>query len=374
MSKETKLMTNNMTTYPIIVNHELSSDVFSDVFQKDNYSFTNVFDGGSTLEESLERSLGKLQQAFIAGKTKWVVTYSGGKDSTLLAVLAGEILRRRLWWSPQSVDVVFSDTLQEIPQMHKVAMNFVAHIENLSKSGLPITSHVTHPDWSQTFWFLILGKGYPVPHRRFWWCTERLKVNPVKKILGKLGQGEDVAVLTGVRFGESDRRDGRMKKAASCLGEGECGQVLEYQGALAPIAHWRTCHVWDFLALYAPLWGWPTEDVVNLYGDSPVRFGCWTCTLVEKDRALEAVMAKNGNGHLQGLAKFRQRLIDVTADPMMRVVRPNNVPGKLKISVRRMLLNELLELQKEMGIQLIRPEEIEAIQQYWENDTKGDSY
>jgi len=39
-----------------------------------------------------------------------------------------------------------------------------------------------------------------------------------------------------------------------------------------------------------------------------------------------------------------------------------------------MLLNELLELQKEMGIQLIRSEEIEAIQQYWENDTKGDSY
>jgi len=363
-----------MMTDPITVGRISSLDVLSDIFQKDNYSFSNVFDGGSTLEESLERSLGKLQQAFIAGKTKWVVTYSGGKDSTLLAVLAGEILRRRLWWSPHSVDVVFSDTLQEIPHMHNVAMNFLAHIENLRKSGLPITAHVTRPDWSQTFWFLILGKGYPVPHRRFWWCTERLKVNPVKKILGELGQGDDVAVLTGVRFGESDRRDGRMKKAASCLGEGECGQVLEYHGALAPIAHWKTCHVWDFLALYAPLRGWPTEDVVTLYGDSPVRFGCWTCTLVEKDRALEAVMAKDGNGHLQGLAKFRQRLIDVTTNPAMRVVRPNNVPGKLKGGVRRMLLHELLELQKEMGIQLIRSEEIEAIQQYWENDTKGDSY
>jgi hypothetical protein len=39
-----------------------------------------------------------------------------------------------------------------------------------------------------------------------------------------------------------------------------------------------------------------------------------------------------------------------------------------------MLLSELLELQAKIGIQLIRPEEVQAIQELWENDPKGDSY
>jgi DNA sulfur modification protein DndC len=348
----------------------MMTDILSSALAKGDYQAGHLLDSASTLEESLEQSIGKLQQAFIAGKTKWVVTYSGGKDSTLLAVLAVEIAQRRLWWSPKAVHVVYSDTLQEIPQMHDVAMKFLAHIRELNHSGVPVTAHVVHPDWSQTFWVLVLGKGYPVPHRRFWWCTERLKVNPVKKVLKELGE-DDVAILTGVRFGESSRRDGKMKRAAPyCIGQGECGQSLEYHGALAPIAHWRTCHVWDFLALYAPAWGWPTMDVVRLYGDAPVRFGCWTCTLVEKDRALEAVMAKGNAGYLQELARFRKRLMDISNDPSMRVQRPDGKPGKLKAEVRRVLLDELLELQAKAGIQLIRPEEIRIIQELW-GDTDG---
>lgn len=330
---------------------------------------------GGSLEESLGRSIGKLKQAVQQGTTHWIVTYSGGKDSTLLAVLACEIARRSLEWAPKRVDIVYSDTLQEIPTMHDVALNFLSYVDLIAKEQkLPIYTHITHPEWNQTFWFLILGKGYPVPHRRFWWCTERLKINPVKKILKRLSVSDNAAVLTGVRFGESDRRDGRMKKAASCLGEGECGQVLEYQGALAPIAHWKTCHVWDFLALYAPLWGWPTDGVIELYGDTPVRFGCWTCTLVEKDRAIEAAMSKHGNEYLQRLAAFRQRLLNLSGDPSMRVTRPNGVPGKFKMGVRHALLQELLDLQSEIGIQLIHPQEIRAIKEYWEKDTKGDSY
>lgn len=345
------------------------------VFQKKTTSFTDVQEPGKSLEESLERSISKLRCSVEQGKDHWVVTYSGGKDSTLLTVLTCEIAKRKLEWGPKAIEIVYSDTLQEIPAMHDIALNFLNRIDLLTRDkGLPIRTHITYPELQQTFWFLILGKGYPAPHRRFWWCTERLKINPVKRVLGDLKGRENVAVLTGVRFGESDRRDGKMKKAALCMGEGECGQILEYQGALAPIAHWKTCHVWDFLAFYAPKWGWPTNEVVELYGDTPVRFGCWTCTLVDKDRALEAVLLKNGNRYLRGLANFRQRLMDVTTDPHMRVTRPNGVPGKLKMSVRSMLLDELLALQNEVGVQLIRAEEIKAIREQWQQDLKGDSY
>ncbi len=363
------------TPFVLQTAYNAAQTAFDEFFENPGVFIADTRAPGNSLEESLERSISQLKLAVQKGTTHWVVTYSGGKDSTLLTVLACEIIRRNLPWKPKSIDIVYSDTLQEIPAMHNTALNFLSYIDLISREqGLPIHTHITHPEWHQTFWFLILGKGYPVPHRRFWWCTERLKINPVKKILKSLTEQDNTAVLTGVRFGESDRRDGKMKKAASCVGEGECGQVLEYQGAFAPIAHWKTCHVWDFLALCAPVWGWPTDDVVNLYGDAPVRFGCWTCTLVEKDRALETVIMKKGNGYLQGLARFRQRLLDVSADRSMRVIRPNGVPGKLKIGVRRMLLDELLSLQEEVGLQLIHSEEIKVIQEHWTKDEKGDSY
>lgn len=346
------------------------------LFELSSFPITDVQTPGKSLEESLERSLGKLNQAVLKGYTRWVITYSGGKDSTLLTVLACEVLKRRISWAPASIDVIYSDTLQEIPPMHRVAFRFLEYIRKLAfENDLPISIHIVQPEWEQTFWFLILGKGYPAPHRRFWWCTERLKINPVKKALRNIKNNiGELAVLTGVRFGESDRRDGKMKRAASCLGEGECGQVLRYQGALAPIAHWRTCQVWDFLAGYAPLWGWPTNEVVDLYGDTQVRFGCWTCTLVEKDRALEAAVRKNGNEYLRALSDFRQRLIEVTSDPTSRVLRSNGVPGKLKIRVRQMLLEELLKLQEQLGIVLIRGEEIRAIHNFWSQDKEEELY
>lgn len=325
---------------------------------------------GQSLEESLARTLGKLRQITSLGKTRWVVTYSGGKDSTLLAVLAGEIVRRNLTWAPQAVDVVYSDTLQEIPDLHAVAMRFLKHIQELAEEGLPIRAHVVQPAWDQTFWFMILGKGYPVPHRHFWWCTKRLKVKPVQGLLREIGNGDEVAVLSGVRFGESSRRDGQMKKAASCLGEGECGQVLAYHGTVAPIAHWKTCQVWDFLMLYAPTWGWPTADLVRLYGDAPVRFGCWTCTLVKRDRALDAVVAR-GSQHLEALRAFRQRLIEVCGDSDNRVPRPDGVPGRLRLAVRQRLLEEIRALEEKTGLELIRREEIEAIRDYWREEEEG---
>ncbi len=76
-------------------------------------------------------------------------------------------------------------------------------------------------------------------------------------------------------------------------------------------------------------------------------------------------MQRNGNGYLQGLAKFRQRLLEVSADRSMRVIRPDGIPGKLKIGVRRRLLEELLTLQESLGIVLICPDEVEAIREHW---------
>ncbi len=189
-----------------------------DVFARPYSPIRDAKEPGRSVEESLERSIGLLKQLVQRGVTHWVVTYSGGKDSTLLTVLACEVVRRKLDWMPSRVDVVYSDTLQEIPAMHETALNFLAYINQVSRDeNLPIRTHIVRPEPRQTFWFLVLGKGYPVPHRRFWWCTERLKINPVKKVLRDLA-GQNVAVLTGVRFGESDRRDASMEEVRQLCG------------------------------------------------------------------------------------------------------------------------------------------------------------
>lgn len=345
------------------------------LFNTEIFPLADIGAPGKNVEDSLARSLGMLNRAVQSGKRKWIITYSGGKDSTLLAIIACEIFRRRLRWMPDSIDIVYCDTLEEIPPMHQGALEFLSHIDKLAETNaLPLKTHITKPATNESYWFLMLGKGYPPPHRQFWWCTERLKIDPVKRKLEELNHQGDSAVLTGVRFGESDRRDGKMRKASQCMGEGECGQILEYHGALAPIAHWKTCQVWDFLAVYVPEWEWPTQTLITLYGDAPVRFGCWTCTLVEKDQALNAITQHSEWEYLSELSEFRQKILASAASANKRVLRPNKVPGKFKMATRRELLEELKALASRLGLELIEPAEEQRIREYWQNDKKGDSY
>lgn len=330
---------------------------------------------GQHVPDSIIRTLSALYQVTKKGGRRWIVTYSGGKDSTTVCVIACEVIRRGLSWAADSVDIIYCDTLQEIPSLHRLALDFLDYASHLSRSAnLPIQTHITRPRQDQTFWFLLLGKGYPAPHRQFWWCTERLKINPVKQKLVELNHQEDSVVLTGVRFGESPRRDIRMRQRHQCLGQGECGQALTYQNAVAPIAHWKTCQIWDFLTLWAPSWDWPTQKLADLYGNEPVRFGCWTCTLVDRDRALDAVVQDPEWVHLTALGKFREFLKQKTANPQARIRRPDGRLGKLTLKTRAELLDALRDLEQRTGLSLIAHEEVQRIREYWKTPEGGDTY
>lgn len=300
----------------------------------------------------------------------WIITYSGGKDSTSVTILAVETFRRWPHLAPQRLDIIYSDTLVEIPPMHEQALGFLDHVRRLAgENAWPIHVHQVTPPIEQRFWYLILGKGYPPPHRAFWWCTVRMKVKPVQSVIHQLqAQNGSVptAILTGVRVGESQDRDRRIAsaRAKACIGQGECGQTLTYQGALAPIAHWKTCQVWDFLNLYAPLWGWPTSRLAEIYDQANTRFGCWGCTLVKQERALSGLI-KRGYSNLAPLQAFRQKLLDFAADPTKRVPHPDGRPGGFTLQARKELLDDLLRIQTAAGIEVIRHDEVEAIYAYW---------
>ena len=98
------------------------------------------------------------------------------------------------------------------------------------------------------------------------------------------------------------------------------------------------------------------------------RFGCWTCTVVDRDKASEGLLA-SGNERMEKLIEFREKLL-FFRDPVngkrdTRRMNGNQGPGPLLISARRELLAKLLALQEEVQLPLISPEELLLNQQMW---------
>jgi hypothetical protein len=72
---------------------------------------------------------------------------------------------------------------------------------------------------------------------------------------------------------------------------------------------------------------------------------------------------------MEKLIEFRQTLLDYR-DPAngkrdMKRMNGNDGPGPLHIEARRELLSQLLNLQEEIGLLLISPEELLLVQQMW---------
>jgi DNA sulfur modification protein DndC len=110
-------------------------------------------------------------------------------------------------------------------------------------------------------------------------------------------------------------------------------------------------------------------------GTSSARFGCWTCTVIEKDNAIESLIA-SGHDHLEPLALFRNRLKQVSEDPNYRSkIRRNGEPGlgPLTYDGRKMLLEELLAIQKQTDMRLISEVEVRLIREQWLQDKAEES-
>lgn len=313
------------------------------------------------------------------GHDHWIVTFSGGKDSTTTLVVALEaalILSGQV----QRIDIVYADTMIEIPVIQEFAVDFLTFLKGFDRiATLPIHFHSVRPSIEDRFWVCLLGKGYPPPHQRFRWCTRRLKIQPVEDALRSSVRPGKTLILTGVRFGESQGRNARLRQ--SCSRGGECGQGVWYEYSsrlhatyMAPIVAWKECDVWDFLQFHAPALGYPTNHIEeSVYNGRETRFGCWMCTVVKQDRAMEKITSLSQWSYLRPLLEFRQHVKDLTSRPESRVTRTDGKPGKLTLATRRNLLDELIELQRAVGMTIISPDEIAAIQEYW-NKEDPDGY
>ena len=310
------------------------------------------------------------------GFTHWLITFSGGKDSTSTAIVALE-RAIELGAALERIDLVYADTTIEIPSISKFAKDFLKFIKKDDRfKDLNLYCHVFKPPMEKRYWVNLLGKGYPPPHQKFRWCTRRLKIEPVKDKLRKFINANSTVIMTGVRFGESKERDKRLN--ISCSRGGECGQGLWFNHSkkleaayLAPIVDWTDCDVWDFITLIAPAYGYPTHELQNIYNGHNTRFGCWTCTVVKQDKAMERTIAQEKWKHLYPMAEFRNYLWEKTRSRETRITRADGNPGKLKIKVRKKLLKRLLDIQDKVNMKLIDDREVSSIEKIWENELQS---
>jgi DNA sulfur modification protein DndC len=261
----------------------------------------SLFEGARlTLEQSMELTAQSLT-AYGERYRHWAIAFSGGKDSTATVTAAVHLIEQGLVPKPESLTVLYADTRMELPPLQTSAL---AILDQLRERGHD--ARVVLPELDDRFMVYMLGRGVPPPKNRFRWCTAQLKIEPMVNALRALREriGEKLLMLTGVRLGESAARDERI--VTSCSRDGaECGQGWFQQSTpesvadtLAPLVHWRVCNVWDWLMIYSPEHGFPTEDVAATYGigeegsaeENGTRTGCVGCNLASRDTALDTLL------------------------------------------------------------------------------------
>lgn len=322
-----------------------------------------------TLGEALELTAQSLA-AYALDYRHWAIAYSGGKDSTATVAAVTYLISQGQIPAPESLTVLYADTRQELPPLHIGAMRMLAALRERG-----VQTQVVLPPMDDRYWVYVLGRGVPPPNNNtLRWCTPQLKVEPMTRTLIGLREqvGHKILMLTGVRVGESAARDQRI--ALSCGRNGaECGQGWFQKttpeavaDTLAPLLHWRVCHVWDWLMLYQPEHKLPTAMVAEVYGGDEAqelnaRTGCIGCALAKQDKALDYILTLPQWSYLAPLRQVR---------PLNRELRkfehrkqkdgerkrdgslsssPNR-KGPLTLAAREWALGEVLRIQGEVNV------------------------
>lgn len=364
---------------------------------------TNSYFNENTLEELIE----EIEYVYKSDKRPWVIGYSGGKDSTTVV----ELVYKMLLKLPENertknVYIVSSDTLIENPliKIYLSKMN-----DMLGKAAIrdfvPIKSAMVTPPPSNSFWANVIGRGFPTPRMNgtFRWCTDRLKINPSADYIRRVIQEEnqEVVVLLGVRKAESIARKRRIEGRELANRLMNRHETIQDAYVYNPIVELTTDDVWDVLLKVdggKTPWGSNNNELVSLYADADSgecpfagihaggqtqscgnsRFGCWVCTVVKEDKSLNGFI-KSGHRELIPLAEFRKWLMSIRDIDEYREKRRRNGTvyetkngdmgyGPFTWEARKLILMKLLETQERMGYELITIQELEAIDEIWDDE------
>lgn len=329
------------------------------------------------MTESIELTIQSLQ-AYGADHDHWGIAWSGGKDSSATLTLIIWLIDTGRIKAPKTLTVFYADTRQELLPLANAASQIM---DELQERGIHVEV-VTAP-MDKRFMVYILGRGVPPPNNNtLRWCTRQIKIDPMEAALeARLAELDgNVLMITGVRQGESAIRDKRIEM--SCGKDGaECGQgwyqkvLPEAKGlkgrlsTLAPLLHWRVCHVWEWLKHWAPqaeFGDWSTAMIADAYGGDEAeeinaRTGCTGCPLASEDMALDTILRVPYWAYLAPLKRIKPLWRELR-EPQHRlrkagieILKSGKVAanpqrmGPILLESRLMALERLLAIQAEIN-------------------------
>ncbi|MDY6802829.1 MAG: DNA phosphorothioation system sulfurtransferase DndC [Cyanobacteriota bacterium] len=357
----------------------------------------------------------EIKELYSQDEIPFVIGWSGGKDSTAVLQLVWKAIAEI---SPEKrtkkVYVITTDTKVENPVVSAWVNKSIKLMKAAAiKDKMPIEAHLVYPDIKETFWICLIGRGYPAPRTGFRWCTDRLKIQPVNKFIREIvrANGETILIL-GSRKAESITRAITMAKHETGRVRDRLSPNARLPNSLVytPIEDWRTDEVWLYLMQYKNPWGNDNKDLLTMYrgatadNECPLvvdtstpscgssRFGCWVCTMVSKDKSMEAMIQNDQEKEwMQPLLDLRNEL-DIPDDHNKRDFRRiwgtvqlfereedgkksvEPIPGPYTKKWRENWLRKLLQAQQQirqtapenMGeITLISLEELSEIRRIW---------
>lgn len=356
----------------------------------------------------------QIRTLYVSDEFPWIVGYSGGKDSTAVLQLVWSALRELASTNrTKPVYVISTDTMVENPIVARwVSKSLDAMTQAARAQELPITSHRLTPKLEDRFWVNLIGKGYPAPRPMFRWCTSRLKISASTDFIRQVASERGEAILClGSRSQESAARKRVMANyqgSTRDLLHRNSDPRLDRVWVFPPISDWSNDEVWEYLIQNENPWGYSNQALFNLYrgatpdaecplvvdtstpscGDS--RFGCFVCTMVDKDKSMRAMIQNDADKRwMLPLAEFRDQKLRTTGDEAVRDFRRMGgglqlferrdgtevlVHGPYKQHYREELLKSLLEAQRNIrdnapdGLQdfeVIGTDELEEIRRIW---------
>lgn len=351
--------------------------------------------------------LDEIRELYLADSIPWVIGYSGGKDSTAVLQLIWVALKEIPTEKRQKpVHVISTDTLVENPIVAAwVNQSLITMRDAAEREQMPMIPHRLTPAVVDSFWVNLIGKGYPAPRPKFRWCTERLKINPSNAFITNVVResGETILVL-GIRKAESSVRAATMKKHERRRTREHLSPSASLPNSLifSPIEDWSNDDVWLFLMQSQNPWGYNNKDLLTMYqgasegGECPLvvdtttpscgdsRFGCWVCTLVDKDKSMSAMIQNDDEKEwMLPLLELRNEL-DLPDDRHLRdfrrmnglvqIFNGRNIPGPYTQTSREHWLRRVLDAQTWIrrnapenvrNIELITLPELHEIRRIW---------
>lgn len=178
-----------------------------------------------------------------------VLSFSGGKDSTVTADLAVKAL------SNPSLVHIFGNTTLEFPSTIEYAQRF--------RDNHPDAIFQVAKNDEQNFYAVCEDIGPPARMMR--WCCSMFKTGPITRVINSLYRSQQILTFYGIRKSESVSRSkyNRIEDSADAV-------KIQQQTVASPIFFWKDIDIWLYIIA-------ENVDFNDAYRLGYDRVGCWCC-------------------------------------------------------------------------------------------------